>query len=103
MDHDHALKLFGCSHLPPHLAQISAHFRDLALVLLRDLPPSAERTLALRALWEAKNNGVMAKVIEHDTQQARGREQARLAAEHNSEPPLPMEGVLASGDPWQNG
>jgi len=55
-------RLFRVTHLQdPHLQQFSAHFRDLSLFIDQELPPSAEKTLALRALWDAKNLGVYAK------------------------------------------
>ena len=65
MDLPHTNRLFATAHLPPHLAQISGHFRDLAFVIHDCLPPSAERTLALRDLWASKNQAVMAAVIAH--------------------------------------
>lgn len=59
---DKATSLFRYEHLPPHLQEVSKPFHDLAVKLVNDLPPSAEATLALRSLWEAKNLAVFAKV-----------------------------------------
>lgn len=49
---------FQFSHLPTHLQNVSEPFHRLAVVLHGILEPSAERTLALRKLWEAKNYAV---------------------------------------------
>lgn len=57
-----AVSLFRYEHLPPHLQEVSKPFYDLAVSLVDTLPPSSERTLALRSLWEAKNLAVFAKV-----------------------------------------
>jgi hypothetical protein len=55
--------LFQYTHLPEHLQNVSKPFHNLALSLIADLPQSAELTLAIRSLWEAKNLVVFAKVI----------------------------------------
>lgn len=57
-----AESLFRYEHLPPHLQEVSKPFCDLAVRLVRSLPPTAEVTLALRSLWEAKNLAVFAAV-----------------------------------------
>jgi len=54
--------LFRYEHLPVHLQDASKPFHDLALFLTDHLPNSAEYTLALRSLWEAKNLAVFATV-----------------------------------------
>ena len=54
--------LFRYEHLPRHLQDASKPFHDLALFLTDHLPNSAEYTLALRSLWEAKNLAVFATV-----------------------------------------
>jgi len=54
--------LFRYSHLPPHLQVMSQPFYELAQALTEHLPHSAEYTLALRSLWEAKNLAVFATV-----------------------------------------
>jgi len=61
-----AMARFSVAHQPPHLAEITAHFRECAQHILGLLPPSAERTLAIRKLWEAKNHAVMARVLQGD-------------------------------------
>ena len=58
MDQAAADKLFAFAHLPPHLQAVSQQFHGLAMHLVQSLPASAERTLALRGLWEAKNYAV---------------------------------------------
>ncbi|AWY09382.1 hypothetical protein vBRpoPV13_25 [Ruegeria phage vB_RpoP-V13] len=57
-----AESLFRYSHLPAHLQEVSRPFYDLATKIVDTLPPSAEATLALRSLWEAKNLAVFAAV-----------------------------------------
>lgn len=59
---DKAVSLFRYSHLPEHLQAASKPFYDLAVNLVETLPNSAECTLALRSLWEAKNLAVFAAV-----------------------------------------
>lgn len=54
--------LFRYDHLPVHLQDISRPFHDMAMFLTDNLPSSAEYTLALRSLWEAKNLAVFATV-----------------------------------------
>lgn len=51
---------FAYAHLPPHLAPTSRKFAELALWLLETLPPTAERTAALRKILEAKDCAVRA-------------------------------------------
>ena len=57
-----AERLFRYDHLPVHLQKASKPFYDLAVTVMDDLPASAERTLCLRSLWEAKNLAVFATV-----------------------------------------
>lgn len=54
------LQYFKHAHLPPHLAAVSAPFADLAHTLVRKLPRSAERTVAVRKLLESKDCAVRA-------------------------------------------
>lgn len=56
------LKFFTFTHLPEHLAEISAPFCGLAINLVQTLPRNAERTVALRKLLEAKDAAVRANV-----------------------------------------
>lgn len=62
MNAEQAKKLFRYQHLPSHLQAISAPFYHLAQDLCQILPASAERTLAIRKLWDAKNLAVYAAV-----------------------------------------
>ena len=55
---DDVKKLFAYKHLPDRLQRISGPFSHMATTLFVDLPPSAELTLCLRKLWEAKNYAV---------------------------------------------
>lgn len=59
---DKVTSLFRYDHLPVHLQDVSKPFHDMALFLTDHLPSSAEYTLALRSLWEAKNLAVFATV-----------------------------------------
>lgn len=54
------LKWFEYEHLPPKLQEHSKPFGDLARQLCSALPASAERTVALRKLLEAKDAAVRA-------------------------------------------
>lgn len=62
MDIEKIQKLFRYNHLPPELQAVSQPFYNLAIALPITLPPSAELTLAIRKLWEAKNLAVYAAV-----------------------------------------
>ena len=53
-------KLFAYEHLPPHLQEVSEEFYKMADFIEMDFHDSAEKTLALRKLWEAKNLMVFA-------------------------------------------
>ena len=71
------LQFFAYGHLPPHLAQVSKPFCDLAHAIVRGdnvpesgtitigscLPRNPERTVALRKLLEAKDAAVRALVF----------------------------------------
>ncbi|CBX87959.1 hypothetical protein [Roseovarius Plymouth podovirus 1] len=59
---DKVEKLFRYEHLPDHLQEVSKPFHDMAVDLVENLLPSAEVTLAIRKLWEAKNLAVYAAV-----------------------------------------
>lgn len=59
-------KLFRYAHLPEHLQEVSKPFHDMGMDLIDKLPPSAELTLTLRKLWEAKNLAVYAAVAAKD-------------------------------------
>lgn len=66
MDSEKVHSLFRFSHLPPHLQDVSRPFFEMAMHLVVILPPSAELTLSLRSLWEAKNLAVFAAVENGD-------------------------------------
>jgi len=52
------LDYFATAHLPPHLAEISAPFGDLARLLVLRLVPGTELRAGLRKLLEAKDCAV---------------------------------------------
>jgi hypothetical protein len=58
------LKFFKHEHLPPHLAEVSAPFSDIANWMADELPECAERSAGLRKLLEAKDCAVRAKLEE---------------------------------------
>lgn len=62
MNEEKTKKLFRYDHLPPHLQEVSKPFYDLAVHLATSLQGSAEATLAIRKLWEAKNLAVWTAV-----------------------------------------
>jgi hypothetical protein len=59
---EHILQFFSYAHLPPHLAEVSRPFGDLAQMIVDELPRNPERTVALRKLLEAKDAAVRALV-----------------------------------------
>ena len=54
MDKPVIMKYFAYSHLPPHLAEVSKIFADAVERVLELTPPSAEQTVALRKMLEAR-------------------------------------------------
>lgn len=54
------MRFFDYEHLPENLQKISRPFHDLALIIERTVPPSAERTVAFRKLLESKDAAVRA-------------------------------------------
>ena len=62
----HILQFFTYEHLPPHLAQVSKPFCDLAHIIADTLLPGPETTTALRKLLESKDCAVRAKVSKAD-------------------------------------
>lgn len=62
MNDEQIKKLFAYEHLPLHLQEASKPFYDLAVHLGTTLQGSAEVTLAIRKLWEAKNLAVWSTV-----------------------------------------
>ena len=59
---EHIMQFFHHEHLPPHLAEVSKPFADLAQKIVAELPRNPERTVALRKLLEAKDAAVRAKL-----------------------------------------
>lgn len=59
---EHIEQFFVYEHLPPHLAEVSKPFGDLASQIIATLPRNPERTAALRKLLEAKDAAVRAKM-----------------------------------------
>jgi hypothetical protein len=55
------LQFFAWEHLPPHLADVSKPFGELA-AFIATLPSNAESTMAQRKLLEAKDCAVRAVV-----------------------------------------
>ena len=58
------MQFFTWTHLPPHLADVSRPFCELALVIVDTLPRSPERRVALRKLLEAKDAAVRARLAQ---------------------------------------
>lgn len=58
------LKFFTYAHLPPHLQEVSRFCHTLAEEMDL-LPESAEKTVGLRKLLEAKDCFVRAKLEQH--------------------------------------
>ena len=58
MRNDDVKAFFVYRHLPERLQEVSKTFYDQAIYIRDNIPPSAERTIALRKLWEAKNYAV---------------------------------------------
>ena len=56
------LRWFEYVHLPPRLQTVSGLFAGIATNLCNQLPRSAERTVALRKLLEAKDAAVRAAI-----------------------------------------
>jgi len=56
------IKFFRFEHLPPHLAEVSRPFCELAEWMESNLLSCAERSAGLRKLLEAKDCAVRAKL-----------------------------------------
>lgn len=59
-------QFFRYDHLPPHLAEVSQPFAEMADQIIELVPRNAERTVALRKLLEAKDAAVRAVIAEHE-------------------------------------
>ena len=62
------LRWFKTTHLPRNLAATSSLFGGVAAVLCSELPRSAERTVALRKLLEAKDAAVRATLVRDENE-----------------------------------
>lgn len=62
MEPDHIMQFFAHEHLPPHLAEVSRPFAEMAERIVSTLPRNPERTVALRKLLESKDAAVRAKL-----------------------------------------
>lgn len=78
---EHIMQFFAHAHLPPHLAEVSKPFADLAQQIVDTLPRNPERTVALRKLLEAKDAAVRAKMAKDPPRELVGAdgEVARVA------------------------
>ena len=56
------MRHFTFAHLPPHLAQVSKPFCELAEQVLGMTAPGAEQSVCLRKLLEAKDAAVRAHI-----------------------------------------
>ena len=62
------MRYFTYSHLPGPLQDVSKLFHACAIAIAVSLPRSAERTVALRKLLEAKDAAVRAAVFDSPAQ-----------------------------------
>jgi len=67
---EHIMQFFVYSHLPPHLAEVSRPFAELA-DLVAELGNNPEVTVALRKLLEAKDAAVRARLAQRKTAERR--------------------------------
>lgn len=63
LDTDYFGPFFAVPHLLPMLAELSAPFALVAEEMLRQLPPTPERTAGMRKLLEAKDCFVRGKLL----------------------------------------
>jgi hypothetical protein len=61
-EREHIMQFFAWAHLPPHLAEVSRPFGEMAETIVATLPRNPERTVALRKLLESKDAAVRAKL-----------------------------------------
>lgn len=78
---DPILRFFHYTHLPPTLQAASAPFCGLAVHIVTTLPRTAERTVALRKLLEAKDAAVRSNVPADPAPLASGSHVDRMKAE----------------------
>lgn len=79
-------QFFAFAHLPPHLAEVSRPFADIATFVLT-LPRNAERTVALRKLLEAKDAAVRARLAKPFTEAILASHGIAAAAEPSTATP----------------
>jgi len=63
MSKSYLMQFFAYGHLPPHLQEVSAPFRELAQTLEASLPNNPEKSTALRKLLEGKDAAVRAVIF----------------------------------------
>ena len=63
MEEDRMMKWFKWEHLPPHLQVVSKPFGELAAVVVNEIDPGPERTVALRKLLESREAAIRAVEI----------------------------------------
>jgi len=61
---DPIMRWFEYGHLPAALQETSRPYCELAQWIVKTLPRTAERTVSLRKLLEAKDAGVRAAMVE---------------------------------------
>lgn len=61
-DEEDIMQYFRWEHLPPHLAEVSKQFAELAEYVVTMLPRNPERSVALRKLLEGKDAAVRARL-----------------------------------------
>jgi hypothetical protein len=66
VEQDYLMRFFSWDHLKEPYQKVSAPFGQLAMLIQDELPRSAERTVALRKLLEAKDAAVRCTVGELD-------------------------------------
>lgn len=59
---EHIIQFFDFEHLPLHLQDVSAPFKELAYRIVDTLPRNPERSTSLRKLLESKDAAVRALV-----------------------------------------
>ncbi len=63
MQEERMLTWFKCDHLPESLQTVSRPFGELAEKIVKTIPRSPERSVALRKLLESKDAAVRAALL----------------------------------------
>jgi len=63
MSEERMMKWFGYEHLPEHLQTTSKQFHTLATIIVANIEPGPERTVAMRKLLESKDAAVRATLV----------------------------------------